>query len=305
MRSGSLQARVTATFSRRMELRLDNDNVVVARIKGKKLRCVCGDRVLAEPIQNETDWLITDVLPRDNELARPNSRGRIEVLAANLDFLVVVAANPPSPDWFVVDRYLSAAELMHIDAAVVFNKTDVGPLDNATVEALSDYEHIGYRTIRCSAKTGENVGDIENILNNRTAIIVGQSGVGKSSLINQLVEGSQQRTAAVSEATGEGRHTTVNSAMLELRNGGVVIDSPGVRDYAPPTMTIDDVIHGFREIEETGNNCKFANCRHLREPDCAVKAAVLDNKINERRYESYKRLQILTEKRSSEGRGNR
>ncbi len=305
MRTGSVQAQVTATFSRRMELRLDNENVVVARIKGKKLRCVCGDRVLAEPIQNETDWLITEVLARDNELARPDSRGRIEVLAANLDFLIVVAANPPTPDWFVVDRYLSAAELMRIDAAVVFNKIDIGPLDDATMEALSDYERIGYKTIRCSAKTGENVRDIESLLYKRTAIIVGQSGVGKSSLINQLVEGSQQRIAAVSESTGEGRHTTVNSSMLELRNGGVVIDSPGVRDYAPPTMTIDDVIHGFREIDDTGSNCKFANCRHLREPDCAVKAALLDNKISERRYESYKRLQILTEKRTTERKGNR
>ena len=107
MQSGPEQAQVIATFSRRMKLRLESADVVAARIKGKKLRCVCGDRVRAEPIRNETDWLITHVLPRDNELARPNSRGQIEILAANLDFLIVVASDPPTPDWFVVDRYLS------------------------------------------------------------------------------------------------------------------------------------------------------------------------------------------------------
>jgi len=305
MQEQTSRALVTATYSRRMELRLDSGAVVQARIKGKKLRSVCGDRVLAAPIPNEPDWIITEILQRDNELARPNSRGQIEVLAANIDLLVVIAADPPPPDWFIVDRYLSAAELMQVNAAIVFNKTDIASLDEAGERALSDYQQIGYRTVRCSAKSGENLQQLEDLLRDQTAIIVGQSGVGKSSIINELANDSAQRTAAVSRSTGEGRHTTVNSAMLELRNGGTVIDSPGVRDYAPPTMTAEDVIRGFREIEESGANCKFSNCRHLREPNCAVKSSVQANTISDRRYESYKRLQVLTEKLNLDRMGNR
>jgi len=305
MQALTSNALVTATYSRRMELRLDSGVVVAARIKGKKIRSVCGDRVLAEPIPNEPDWLITEVLPRDNELSRPNSRGQIDVLAANIDLLVVVASDPPPPDWFIVDRYLSAAELMRVDAIVVFNKTDIASLDETGAKALSDYERVGYKTVRCSAKTGENLERLETALRDHTAIIVGQSGVGKSTIINQLADNSQQRTAAVSESSGEGRHTTVNSAMLDLRCGGAVIDSPGVRDFAPPTITAADVIHGFREIEEAGANCKFANCRHLREPDCAVKSSVQAGAISERRYESYKRLHVLTDKLNADRHGDR
>ena len=117
-------ATVIATFSRRMRVRLDDGNEVDARIKGKRLRPVCGDRVQVEPIDKEDDRLITGIEERRNELSRPNMRGQVEVLAANLDYLIVVAAAEPRPDWFIVDRYLCAAELMGIDAGVVFNKTD-------------------------------------------------------------------------------------------------------------------------------------------------------------------------------------
>lgn len=299
------RALVTATYSRRMELRLDSGAIVNARIKGKRLRTVCGDRVLAVPIPNEPDWMITEVLQRDNELSRPNNRGQIEVLAANIDLLVVIASDPPTPDWFIVDRYLGAAELMRVEAIVVFNKTDIASIDEAGAVALSDYARIGYKTVRCSAKSGENLEQLGNLLRNHTAIIVGQSGVGKSTIINKLAIDSAQRTATVSESTGEGRHTTVNSAMLELRSGGAVIDSPGVRDYAPPTMTNEDVIQGFREIEAAGDNCKFSNCRHLREPDCAVKTSVQAKTISARRYESYKRLHVLTDKLNVDRQGNR
>jgi ribosome biogenesis GTPase len=305
MQPQSRQATVTATFSRRMELTFDDGKVAIGRVSGRKMRPVCGDRVGVSAIPNEPEWLIDALLPRDNELARPNSRGQFEVLAANLTFLCVIAADPPAPDWFIVDRYLSAAELMRIDAAVelmridaavVFNKTDIAPPKQNSAEALSDYERIGYRTVSCSAKSGDNMIQFENLFAEQTAIIVGQSGVGKSSLINFMVQYPEQRTAEVSTATGEGRHTTVNSVMLSVAAGGRVIDSPGVRDYAPATMTSGDVISGFREIEAAGYDCKFANCRHLREPGCAIKAAVDDNTISARRYESYKRLQSLTER---------
>lgn len=286
---------VVATFGRRMQLRLDAAPAPVdARIKGRKLRPVCGDRVLASVIDNETDWLITGILPRRNELTRPNQRGDTEVLAANLTFVAVTCARLPRPDWFVVDRYLCAAELMQIPAAVVFNKIDDGEADAADEHELETYRQLGYDVVVCSARASRNIGELATLLAGQTAIIVGQSGVGKSSLINALTDAAL-RTGSVSSASGEGRHTTVNSVMLPLPGGGDVVDSPGVRDYAPAIADPAEVEFGFREIHRTGESCRFNNCRHRREPGCAVKDALESGGLQERRYESYKRMLLLTE----------
>jgi ribosome biogenesis GTPase len=154
---------------------------------------------------------------------------------------------------------------------------------------LKDYAAVGYPVLTCSAITGEGIGALESLLKNRVSIIVGQSGVGKSSIINAIFGDEQLTTGAISAKTREGRHTTVNSQMLSLPTGGEVIDSPGVRDYAPALDTAAEVIHGFREIAAAGRYCRFANCRHLREPGCAVKDAVNAGDISSRRYESFKR----------------
>ncbi len=285
-------ATVIATFSRRMRVRLADGVEVEARIKGKRLRPVCGDEVQVETIDNEDDWLITSIAERRNALTRPTLRGRVEVLAANLDYLVVVAAAEPRADWFIVDRYLCAAELMRIDAGVVFNKTDVA--GELPVEELDGYASIGYDVVRCSAATGDGIDDVRAMLSGHRAIIVGQSGVGKSSIINALLGGDVQPTSAVSDKSREGRHTTVNSAMLSLPGGGAIIDSPGVRDYAPALESSAAASTGFREIRAAAPDCRFANCRHLREPGCAVKEKCESGTISPRRYASYKRVVNLT-----------
>lgn len=287
---------VVGAFSRRMNLQLDNHGEISARIKGKKLRPVCGDYVIAEPILNEPEWLIISICPRENELTRPDSRGRKEILAANLSCVVVMAAAEPKPDWFVVDRYLAAAEIMGAEGIVVFNKTDLQSSAEQAKPVLDEYAKVGYSVLMCSAKEGLNLDSLASALKEKTAIIVGQSGVGKSSVINHLISGADQRTGALSDSSGEGKHTTVNSVMLDLPNGGAVIDSPGVRDYAPTIDDARDVNHGFREIFELSQQCRFADCKHLREPNCAVKNAVECNDISERRYESYKRLMSSSKK---------
>jgi ribosome biogenesis GTPase len=290
-------ALVVATYSRRMQLLLPDGHRVDARIKGKRIKPVCGDRVEAEPIPGEADWLITTLCDRRNELTRPNLRGKVEVLAANIDRLLVMAAPAPDPDWSVVDRYLCAAELIDASAAVIFNKADL-PASESVDEVLEDYKNIGYQAVRCSAKSGLNIDAVAGLLRDGVSIIVGQSGVGKSSLINRLLQDDRQRVAAISDKSGEGRHTTVNSAMLQLPGGGAVIDSPGVRDYAP-ALRPEEVVVGYREIAAAGRACRFANCRHLREPGCAVKAAVENKTISKRRYDSYRHLLALTEKLTS------
>ena len=283
-------ATVTGTFGQRMQIRTDTGADVTARLKGKRLRPVCGDRVSVEPLENESEWLITGIMDRQNELSRPDSRGRTEVLAANLELVVVMGAVKPAPDWFVIDRYLAAAENMPAEAAVVFNKIDLeGNADEAD-KVLAEYRRCGYDVIRCSALDGEGLEELESLIDGRVSIIVGQSGVGKSSVINRIVSHAELRTSEISASTGEGRHTTVNSVMLFLPSGGSVIDSPGVRDYAPAIDNVEAAIRGYREINEFGQGCRFANCRHLREPDCAVKSAVDAGDVSLRRYESYKRL---------------
>ncbi len=291
-------AQVTATFSRRMRIRLENGTETDARIKGRRHRPVCGDIVHVEAISGEADWLITGIHERRNALTRPNRRGEAEVLAANIDRLCAVAALAPRPDWYIIDRYLGAAELMGVTGVVVLNKADLldgtADQDGATGLILDDYRRIGYRVIICSAATGAGIADLEDALAGATSILVGQSGVGKSSLINCLIDAEAMRTGELSTKSLEGRHTTVNSVMLDLPGGGAVIDSPGVRDYAPAIEARTNVASGFREIREAAAECRFANCQHMKEPGCAVKAAVESGQISERRYESYRRLVILT-----------
>ncbi len=291
-------ATVIATYSRRMRLRFAHGEEVDARIKGKRIKAVCGDTVTAEPIENEADWIITGIGERRNELTRPNMRGQVEVLAANIDTLVVVASVAPLPDWYIVDRYLCAAELMGIHSIVLFNKIDLLAGHDIEIPELQEYRDIGLPVIECSAETGQGMVEILQLLADQCGIVVGQSGVGKSSLINKLIADSQQRTADISSKTGEGRHTTVNSVMIPLPGGGTIIDSPGVRDYAPALAAASDAALGFREIASASQSCRFANCRHLREPGCAVKDGVDQGNISYRRYESFKRVVNLTEKLS-------
>ena len=286
-------ATVIATYSRRMRVRLDDGTEADARIKGKRLKAVCGDRVTIEPLPDEDEYLITAIGERCTELTRPNMRGQVEVLAANIDYVCVVAAAAPKADWFIVDRYLCAAELMGIGAGLLYNKIDLDP-DPPTKE-LDVYREIGYDVVTCSAVTGAGLETVGKLLDGHCGIIVGQSGVGKSSIINRLIDIDLQRTAEISDKTREGRHTTVNSSMIALPGGGEIIDSPGVRDYAPALESSAIASAGFREIRAAAAECRFANCRHLREPNCAVKERVDSGAISARRYESYKRIVNLTE----------
>ena len=205
----STEALVIATFSRLMRLRLANGETVMARVKGKRLTCVCGDGVMAEQIPNEPEWLITRILERKNILSRPNSRGRTEILATNLSCVAVVVAPAPPPDWFITDRYLCAAELMHAMPAIIFNKIDVATPTAEFATVLEEYRQIGYPVFLCSAEQLVTLEPLAEFLSEHTSIFVGQSGVGKSSIINRLFGEDALRTGEISESSGEGRHTTV------------------------------------------------------------------------------------------------
>jgi len=256
-------------------------------VRGRRLRVVCGDRVQWEPGQHN-EVTVTAIQPRANSLRRlDTARNSTEVLAANLTLVGVVCASEPQPDWFVIDRYLCAAADMGARAILVVNKCDLARPDPAE---LDTYRRAGYRVLEVSAQAGQGLAELAKAFDSETGILVGQSGVGKSSLINRLVPGVAVSTSGLTRGSAEGRHTTTASVMHTLPGGGRLIDAPGVRDFLP---AIDDdraVQVGFAEILAAAAQCRFTDCRHMREPGCAVKTAVDEAAISARRYESYRRL---------------
>jgi len=285
---------VIASYGRRGKLLDDNGNVHRFLCKGRKIKPVCGDRV-EWTTTHDNETVVEAVAERRNELQRSGHKGKPEVLAANVDLLFVVMAHQPAPDLFVTDRYLAAARSMGAEAIVVLNKADIGSVDP---EILNEYERLGYRTLHVSARNNEGTGAVKVHLQDKSGLLVGQSGVGKSSLINALIPDADAAVAEISEASGEGRHTTTASMMHRMGDSasdGWLIDSPGVRDFLPWLGEPRQVQEGFVEIEKKAEECRFANCQHLREPDCAVKDAVESDEISQHRYDSYKRLYHMTE----------
>ncbi|MCP4001279.1 MAG: ribosome small subunit-dependent GTPase A [Gammaproteobacteria bacterium] len=278
---------VVASFGNRGQLDPGDGSAQRYVLKGRKLRVVCGDRVnwQAQPQGNEL--LVTSIHTRDNALERPNSRGQTELVAANLSRLVVVLAPEPAPDFFIADRYLCAAEMMATDTLIIWNKSDL----NVPIPAeIKNYQALGYGLMGISATTGSGVQEVLTTLAKDISMLVGQSGVGKSSLINNLIPDADVTTGELSTVSREGKHTTTASIMHTLPNGGRLIDSPGVREFVPFIHDPTRVQTGFKEIIERAAGCRFSNCQHIREPNCAVKAAVESSTITARRYESYKRL---------------
>jgi ribosome biogenesis GTPase len=236
---------------------------------------------------------VLEIEPRSTALERPDSRGRTEVMAANVSQLLIVCAHEPQPDPFLVDRYLATAELMPCKAMLVYNKADLRVPKDA--RWLEEIEAIGCPVLRTSAKTNAALAPLLEALAGHTSILVGQSGVGQSSLLNALVPGIDTATAALSEASGLGRHTTSAAVLHRLPNGGAIIDSPGVRDHAPAVIPPREVARGFVEFAEPALECRFADCLHRDEPGCGVKAGVSEGRLSARRYESYLRLLRLME----------
>jgi ribosome biogenesis GTPase len=286
-------ARVTESFGRRVIVEAADGARRPAELFGKRLTCVCGDEVMIrEPSQSSGDVAkVVSVLPRRSLFARTDSRGRTEPLAANLTLLVVIIAPVPEPDLYIADRYLAGAALAGVTGALVVNKSELPRAAEEDFQAgVNDYERAGYSVVRLSAKQDTSVEPIRALLAGASGMLVGQSGVGKSTITNRLAPESERATRSLSDSTGEGRHTTVSTALFRLPGGGELIDSPGVRDYAPPPVEDAMIQVGWPEILKLAPQCRFNNCLHVREPGCAVLEAVAEESISARRYESYKRL---------------
>ena len=291
--AAEVAARVIESFGRRVTVATADGATFPAELFGKRLTCVCGDEVMIRPPSRSSGDVakVVTVAPRRTAFARTDSRGRTEPLAANLSLLAVIIAPEPVPDPYIADRYLAGAALAGITGIVVVNKSELPSTADDEFQAyVSEYDAAGYEVLRLSAHSSDTVMQLKARLDGAVAMLVGQSGMGKSTLTNALAPESSRPTRTISESTGEGRHTTVSTALFRIPGSGELIDSPGVRDYAPPPVEDSQVQFGWPEILALSPQCRFNNCLHLREPGCAVTAAAAANRIPPRRYESYKRL---------------
>jgi len=283
---------VVEAFGRRVLVERPDGTRVPCKLRRRNLSVVAGDDVLIELPPGDDEWTVTERLPRRNVLERSDSRGRSESLAANLDQLGVVVAPRPACDPFIVDRYFAGAACAGIAPLLIVNKSDLPP-ETGDLDYVEAYRSLGIPVVSVSARSGEGLEDLVRQLSGKRSLLAGQSGVGKSSLLNALAGEAVRATGRLSEGSGEGRHTTVSSAILRTP-WGEIADSPGVRDYAPPVIPLKDVQLGFVEIAGRAGGCRFLDCLHLREPQCAVRGAVEAGAIDPRRYESYRRLLNLT-----------
>ena len=287
---------VLASYGRGVLVQPDGTDSAAATLrcslKGRNQRIVCGDRITWTRQAAHDGISVESIEPRRNLVERIDARGRAEPVAANIDRLAVVVAPEPAPDWFLVDRYWAGAELKDIATVLVVNKVD---LDVTGVGAeIAAYRNLGLECIETAAQSGRGIDELQAAFAGRVTLLVGQSGVGKSSLVNALAPEAAAQTAELTR-DAEGRHTTTTARRYRL-GAGAIVDAPGVRDFAPPASLQRAAERGFIEIHARSADCRFNDCHHLTEPGCAVRSAVLSGVVTARRYESYRRLFRLYEK---------
>ena len=223
---------------------------------------------------------------------RPDPYGKLRPVAANIDRIAIVFATKPTAYSNLIDRYLIAAEAQGIQPVLVVNKIDLLKQENYSYieELISNYKSVGYEVLPVSVKTGDGLDELKGYLANHTSIFVGQSGVGKSSLINQLQPDANMLVGALSESKDKGTHTTTASRLFHLENGGDLIDSPGIREFALSNLSGEQIVNGFIEFRPYLGQCKFRDCKHQSETGCALLAAAAEGKILEGRLQNYRNI---------------
>lgn len=290
---------LTKSTGSRYLVRLPNGEIIDCVLKGK-IRLdgrkttnpvAVGDVVDVESDENG-DYVIANIHPRKNYIIRKsiNLSKQAQILASNLDqAMLVVTLVAPRTSLGFIDRFLITAEAYSIPAILVFNKSDVlnEELLGLQQEIISIYENAGYKCIVVSSLKKQNLDEVKDLLKDKTTLISGHSGVGKSTLINAIEPELDLKTGDISSVHLKGMHTTTFAELHPLSFGGFIIDTPGIKELGLVEMKKEEVGHYFPEIRKVMNNCKFNNCLHVNEPKCAVKEAVENGEISEERYHSY------------------
>jgi ribosome biogenesis GTPase len=279
-------------------VRTDEGETIEAPMRGRlkklddSLKLTVGDAVTLEPGATEDTWVIGTIHPRKSQLARrmPGGGHGERIVAANVDqVMIVFAAAKPEPHVRMLDRFLVIAEGNALDARVVINKIDL--VDEAeTRERFADYVTAGYPMHFTSVKKQIGLAELHDALAGRVSVLSGPSGVGKSSLLNGMYPGLNLRVGEISESVNKGRHTTVGGYMHPLPDGGYVVDTPGLREVGMWGMPSEHLDSCFPELRPFLEQCRFGDCTHLTEPDCAVRAAVEAGEASAERYDSYAKL---------------
>jgi len=298
--SSTKMARVISHHGKQLFAEMENQQKIKCKIRQNLGDIACGDYVLilqaldgnGDKKSGESQYVVVAVKDRKNLLVKTGFGGATKPVAANIGQLVIVTSLKPKPNPYLIDRYLTAAENLPAGAVIILNKIDL--LDDKTKKLCTSltqlYHDIGYQVIASSIKQGVGIDEISTALSNTTSILVGLSGVGKSSIVKAILPKEEIKIGETSATTGEGKHTTTVSALYHLKNNGIIIDSPGVRDFTPINKSLNEITHGFIDVRKFDGYCKFSNCSHTNEPDCAMKQAVLDGKLNEQRFNNYLRL---------------
>lgn len=248
---------------------------------------VTGDRVVWR--DGNPYGVVVAVLPRDSALSRPDPHGDMKTIAANIDRIIIVIAPYPEPHANLIDRYLVAANAIGIEPVLLINKVD--RIDDATRQKVTYLEHtyrtLGYQVLKVSTRENSGLDELTRYLADFTSVFVGQSGVGKSSLVNALLPDCNLRVGELSERQ-QGNHTTTNAQLFHFPGGGHLIDSPGIREFGLWHMEADEVLEGFVEFRPFIGHCKFRDCSHRHEPGCAILQALAADKISQTRMDSYR-----------------
>lgn len=293
------EALVIAHFGTQVEI-----EALAGEFKGQTVRCHVRANIPALVTGDKVVWrsadkmgVIVALTERKNLLSRPDKYNNLKPVAANIDVIIITIAPEPTPFANLIDRYLVAAESCGIDAVILLNKMDLINVENQAYldDLLAIYPSLGYQVLKTSSQTPDDLRDLQAFLADKTSAFVGQSGVGKSSLVNALLPGTDLAVGELSQANNKGQHTTTTAKLFHFPGGGQLIDSPGIREFGLWHIDNQTLLQGFREFQPVLGFCRFRDCQHQKEPGCALLEALDKGEISQQRMQSYLRIKAELE----------